>query len=209
MSKIEELLEISSRSHSHVCPRQVLGVRIGLAGMAALGFTAPLDKKHLLVIAETDGCFVDGLFAATGCTVGHRTLRIEDFGKVAAVFVDITTGKAVRLAPRLDVRQRAYAFAPGETRHYFAQLLAYKIMPDKDLLDIQSVRLNTPIEAIVSRPGVRTNCSSCGEEVINERELVLDGQVYCRACAGAVYYRYENDQAVLPAFYLMTGQLID
>ena len=34
---IELLLEKSSQHHSHLCPRQILGVRIGLAGMAALG----------------------------------------------------------------------------------------------------------------------------------------------------------------------------
>jgi formylmethanofuran dehydrogenase subunit E len=205
MSSVEELLEISSRDHCHVCPRQVLGIRIGLAGLAALGFTALPDKKQLLVIAETDGCFVDGLSAATGCTVGHRTLRIEDYGKVAAVFVRVETGQAVRIAPALDVRQRAYAYAPGEPRHYFAQLQAYKVMPDTELLNCFPVQLNTPIEAIVSRPGIRVNCELCGEEIINERGIDLDGQVFCRACAGNAYYRYEQGPIELPALFLMTS----
>ena len=104
---IQSLLEKSARSHSHLCPRQILGVRLGLCGMQALGFDSPPDKKRLLVIAETDGCFADGLSAATDCTVGHRTLRVEDYGKTAAAFVDIQTGRALRVAPALDIRARA------------------------------------------------------------------------------------------------------
>ena len=109
---ISPLLEKSMQDHDHLCPRQILGVRIGLAGMKALGFDEPPTKKRLLVITETDGCFVDGLIAATDCTVGHRTLRVEDYGKVAATFVDVKTGRTVRVAPALDVRERAYAYAP-------------------------------------------------------------------------------------------------
>ena len=94
------LLEKAANDHHHLCPRQVLGVRIGLAGMNALGFVEPPTNKRLLLISETDGCFVDGLWAATNCSVGHRTLRVEDYGKTAAVFVDVISGRAVRVARR-------------------------------------------------------------------------------------------------------------
>lgn len=185
---LSDLLEKSSRHHSHLCPRQILGVRLGLAGMKALGFDSPPPKKRLLVIVETDGCFADGVTAATDCTVGHRTLRVEDFGKTAATFVDTLTGRAVRLAPALDVRQKAYAYAPDEPRHYFAQMQAYKIMPDDEMFTLAEVTLKTPVETIVSRPGVRVNCDVCGEEIMNEREIKRDGLTLCRACAGGAYY---------------------
>ena len=189
MTELRTLLETSSANHDHLCPRQTLGVRIGLAGMAALGFSEPPARKRLLVITETDGCFVDGLTAATQCTVGHRTLRVEDYGKIAATFVDVKTGAAVRVAPRLDVRERAYNFVPYEKRHYFAQLEAYQIMPDEELLVLQPVELITPVEKIVSRAGVRVNCSICGEEIINEREVFQNRLALCQACAGRGYYR--------------------
>lgn len=186
---LQSLLEKSSRDHSHLCPRQILGVRMGLFGLEALGFDTPPEKKRLLVIAETDGCFVDGIAAATNCTVGHRTLRVEDFGKTAAVFVDTVTGQMARIAPALDIRQRAYAYAPGESRHYFAQMQAYKIMPDSEMFAIAEVQLRTSIEEIVSRPGVRVNCDLCGEEIINEREIKRDSLTLCRACDGGAYYQ--------------------
>ncbi len=184
MTELRTLLEISSRNHDHLCPRQTRGVRIGLAGMASLGFAEPPAKKRLLVIAETDGCFVDGLIAATQCTVFHRTLRVEDYGKIAATFVDVKTRTAVRVAPRLDVRERAYNFVNNEKRHYFAQLEAYQSMPDEDILVLQPVELFTPVAKIVSRAGVRVNCSICGEEIINEREISRNGLPLCRYCTG-------------------------
>ena len=185
---LTQLLAAASSRHSHLCPRQVLGARIGLAGAAALGLAAPRRDKRLLVIVETDGCFADGVEIATGCAVGHRTLRIEDYGKIASTFVDVQTEQALRVAPRGDVRQRAYAYTPDEPRHYFAQLRGYQIMPDEALLTVEPVQLLQPIRQIVSRPGVRVNCAGCGEEIINEREIVTDGQPFCHACAQGGYY---------------------
>jgi formylmethanofuran dehydrogenase subunit E len=187
--EISAYLAQSSSRHSHLCPRQVLGVRMGLLARHLLGFDGHPAKKRLLVIAETDGCLVDGIEAVTGASAGHRTLRVEDLGKVAAVFTDIVTNRSLRLAPRLDVRQRTLAYAPDEPRHYFAQLCAYQIMPDDELLSAQEVILTPSASVLVSRPGVRVDCACCGEEVINEREIYRDGQPLCRTCAGqGVYY---------------------
>jgi formylmethanofuran dehydrogenase subunit E len=190
---IQALLELSARNHSHLCPRQILGVRIGLAGIKALGFHEPPSKKQLLVISETDGCFVDGVIAATDCTVGHRTLRVEDFGKVAATFVDTVTRQTVRVAPTLDIREKAYAYAPDEPRHYFAQMQAYQIMPDDEMFTFTPVALNKSVEEIISRPGVRVNCDLCGEEIMNEREVHRNGRILCQTCANGGYYQLVRD----------------
>ena len=192
MDDIKVLLEISSRDHSHICPRQVLGVRTGLLGMRMVGFDERPSKKQLLVIAETDGCFVDGISAATGCMVGHRTLRIEDYGKTGAVFANVETGISVRVSPALDIREKAYDYAPEEARHYFAQLQSYQIMPDDIMFTVVPVTLNTPVSAIISRPGVRVNCDNCGEEILNEREIKIGDLVLCRACAKGAYYTTYN-----------------
>lgn len=189
MSELQVILRASSARHKHLCPRQVLGARTGLAGAAALGLTLPRTDKRLLVILETDGCFADGVEVATGCTVGHRTLRVADYGKTAATFIDVNTEQAVRVFPQFAVRERAYAYALDEPRHYFAQLQAYQVMPDAELLTVQAVTLRTPVAVLVSRPGIRVNCTQCGEEIINEREVLVDSQPYCRACVGQSYYQ--------------------
>jgi formylmethanofuran dehydrogenase subunit E len=189
---IQLFLEQSAARHSHLCPRQVLGVRIGL--LATRIFDLPPGGnpgKRLFTIIESDGCFSDGIEVATGCTLGHRRLRLEDYGKIAATFIDTITGRAVRIAPKLDIRQKAYAYAPDEPRRYFAQLRAYQIMPDETMFTIAPVILTTPIEAILSRPGMRVNCDSCGEEIINEREIKENGLTLCRTCAGDSYYQID------------------
>ncbi len=199
MTNLQTLLEISASRHTHLCPRQVIGVRLGLAGAEALGIDVPQKKKQLLTIVESDGCFADGVDVATGCTVGHRTLRVEDYGKIAATFIDTKSGRAVRVAPHLDVRQKAYEYAPHQKKRYFAQLDGYQVMPIEELVFIEEVQLNTPISEIVSRAGVRVNCEICGEEIINEREVCQDDRMLCKGCCGSAYY-----QIVEPALSTQT-----
>lgn len=199
---LQSLFEASASRHRHLCPRQVLGVRMGISAAAILEMNVPRDDKRLIVILETDGCFADGIEVATGCTLGHRTLRIEDYGKVAATFVQVSTGRAIRLAPRQDVRQRAWRYAPpDENRRYFAQLYGYQVMPFDELFTAKEVVLGTPIETILSRPGVRTNCAICGEEIINQREVVQENMTLCQACAGSAYYSITQPETSNIVFY--------
>ncbi len=202
LSNLEILLSQSSSRHKHLCPRQILGVRIGLAGATALGLELPRHDKRLMVLLESDGCFADGIEVATGCTIGHRTMRIEDYGKIAAAFVDVRTEKSLRITPQVNVRQKALDFAGDERRHYFAQLQAYQSMSDTVLLNIQPIKLTTPIKTILSRAGVRVNCEKCGEEIINEREVILDGNVLCRPCSDGGYYSPMQEVLTSSAAYI-------
>ena len=205
MNDLQTILEISSSRHTHLCPRQVLGARIGIKGGQLLGLDLPRKDKRLLIILETDGCFADGVESATGCTLGHRTLRVEDYGKVAATFIDVKTNQAVRLVPKLDVRKRAFQYAADETRRYFAQLHAYQVMPDDELLEVTPVLMNVSVKDIISRAGVRVNCENCGEEILNEREILLNEQTFCRPCALGGYYR---PQLVFEASKLLYEQSV-
>ncbi|HVC33936.1 MAG TPA: FmdE family protein [Chloroflexota bacterium] len=186
---LADLLARSAALHTHLCPRQVLGVRMGLLAGTLLGLEVPRTDRRMLVIVETDGCAADGISVATGCWVGKRTLRVEDVGKVAATFVDTRTERALRLAPRPRARDRAVVDAPEATDRWHAQLLGYQRMSDDDLLTWQEVILTTPVATIVSQPGLRVPCDRCGEDVMNGREVVRDGTILCRPCAGVAYYR--------------------
>lgn len=190
--KLSDLLKQSSSRHSHLCPRQVLGVRMGLAGLAALGLEAPIKKGDAIVIIETDGCFADGIEVATGTSIGHRNLRLVDFGKTAATFVDIQNERAIRLFPAAGVRALSENYAPQMEGRYFAQLHGYQRMPEKELFSYQEVVLNPPLKAILSEPGIRVECERCREEIINERHVLLDGAVVCQSCAGRGYYFMPN-----------------
>ena len=196
---LTSLLEQSTALHRHLCPRQVLGVRMGMLASNLLRLELPQPKKRLLTIVETDGCFADGVSTATNCWVGRRTLRVVDFGKTAATFVDTYTETAVRLFPTLNVRDLAPKFAPEARNRWESYLLGYRQMPDELLFGIQTVALTQPITKIISRAGVRVNCDVCGEEIINEREVVWGRAVLCRSCAGEGYYALvggENDRCL-------------
>ena len=196
---ISDLLQQSSARHDHLCPRQVLGVRIGLAGLTTLGLESPINKSTALIIIESDGCFADGIEVATGATIGHRTLRVNDFGKMAATFADVKTGRVIRISPELNVRERTLIYAPDEPRRYFAQLQGYQVMPDTELLRIQEVALNPTLEELISKPLTRVTCDYCGEEIINEREVMRDGITLCRTCANEGYYLIKPRSADLRA----------
>ena len=185
---LSALLRLSSARHDHLCPRQVLGVRMGLAGLAALSWSQRVSKDNGLVIIETDGCFADGIEVATGATVGHRTLRVNDLGKIAATFADLRSRAALRFAPREQVRIRACGYAPSESRRYYAQLEGYQRMPLEELFQVQEVTLTPSAAALASLPTARAICQQCGEEIGNQREVLVEGAVLCRQCAGAGYY---------------------
>jgi len=186
--ELAKLLELAAREHHHLCPRQVLGVRMGLWIGELLGRELPQTDKRLLLIVETDGCLVDALAAATGCRVGRRTLRIEDYGKVAATGADTLTGQAVRVTPQPGCRERARAYAPDARNKWEAQLLGYQRMPASHLLSCETVRLTADLAEIIGTPGQRAVCEVCGEEILNGREVQLGGRQLCRACAGPAYY---------------------
>jgi formylmethanofuran dehydrogenase subunit E len=187
--RLSTLLTESATFHRHLCPRQVLGVRMGLWAGELLALEVPQPAKRLLTIVETDGCFADGVAVATNCWVGRRTLRVEDYGKVAATFIDTQSGSAVRIAPHALARSRAHAYAAEARNRWEAMLLGYQRMPATELLVAQPVALVIPVSQLISRAGRRVACDRCGEEILNEREVQRGDQLLCRSCAGEGYYR--------------------
>jgi formylmethanofuran dehydrogenase subunit E len=182
----DDLLEEAVRFHGHACPGQVLGVRMTLAGCGALGIDRPRRAgKRLVVLVEIDRCATDAIQALTGVSLGKRTLKHLDYGKMAATFADTATGRAVRVVARDDARARARAWAPDIAESRQAQIAAYRVMPEAQLLTV------TPVVVApgwLDRPRARVACERCGEGVSYAREVVVEGRALCRACAGSPYY---------------------
>jgi len=197
---LEKILRESADRHKHLCPRQVLGARMSFFASELLHLDLPREDKRLLVTSETDGCAVDGIIAATHSRAGSRTLRILDFGKVAATFTDTHTETSLRIVPLREARSLAYEYAPQARNHWEAMLNGYQVMPLKNLFGVQSVQLNLPLSEIISRPGKKAVCELCGEEVINGREVILNDAVFCRACSGETYYHFANATLTIELF---------
>ncbi|MHA0036291.1 FmdE family protein [Deinococcus sp. PESE-13] len=186
--RLADLLARSSALHGHLCPRQVLGVRLALLAGKTLGLDFPRSDKRALVFVETDGCFADGVSVGSGCWLGRRTLRLVDHGKVAATVVDTRSGRAVRVRPQTDLRARVRAGRPEGQKRYQAYLDAYQTWPDADLFNVQPVELRLDLAALVSAAGKRAVCDRCGEEIVNEREVGQGDETLCRGCAGDSYF---------------------
>lgn len=196
---LSKLLLESAARHQHLCPRQVLGVRLALGGLRFLGLIRQdyrprfrNENKRLLTIVETDGCAADGIAVTTGCAIGKRTLRIVDQGKVAATLIDTGSNSIIRVSPTAASRTLAKVYAPQARSIWHAYLQAYQIIPDEELMKFEKVQLTRPLEEILSKPDARVLCSNCGEEIINEREVIRSGTILCRHCAGDSYYRPDS-----------------
>lgn len=163
----------------HGCAGLVLGTRLALAGARTLGVDVPDTKKRLIAVAETDRCAVDGIQAVTGCKPGKRTLRILDYGKLAATFLDEHTGAAVRVASRGDLRERVGA--RGEDRHA-VQRNAYATWPDTELFTIGAVEFALSQFDRPGPPRSRVLCVACGEEVSDGRHVNTENGPLCRPC---------------------------
>ncbi len=191
----ESLLEESVRVHGHLCPGQVLGVRMAIYGLEKIGISDPkgTDRKKLYLFVEIDRCATDALQSVTGCSLGKRTMRFIDYGKMAATFVNLETGCAVRVVAREEARQKAREYFPDLEDKYQCQLEAYKIMPDEELFYHQEVKVKIPPEDLPGRPLRRVQCFVCGEYVQDMREVMRNGKTLCRACSdGGGYYKIED-----------------
>lgn len=188
--EFERLLSESVKTHGHLCPGQVLGVRMSMLGLREAGIADPKgkDRKCIMVFVEMDRCATDAVQSVTGCSLGHRTMKFLDFGKMAASYLNLNTGKAVRVIAREDSRERAQDLFPGTGDKHKAQLEAYKILSDDELFTVMNVSIELRPGDMPGRPLRRVACGVCGEYVQDMREVVRDGSVLCRSCAGESYY---------------------
>lgn len=190
MKSFDEYLEMAATMHRGcVCPGQVLGTRMAMLGCQLLGIDPPDQEKRLFVFVEIDRCLADAVAAVSGCRLGKRTLKYIDYGKAAATFYDQRTGRAVRIVARDDSREKVGQYVAPDMDKYTAQVHAYRVMPAEDLFVVQEVAVDIAPENRPGRPISRVYCDRCGEGINDRREVHVDGQVLCRACAGGAYYR--------------------
>lgn len=190
MKTLDEYARLAEQAHGHLCAGQILGIRMAMYGMRLLGLEDPAgkDRKRLVTYVEIDRCATDAITVVTGCRLGKRALKFRDFGKTAATFCDLDTGRAVRVAAKESSKERARALYPGIANKEQQQMLAYREMPDEELFDCRWVRVTVPPEDLPGFKAPRVECAECGEGISFRREVVRNGRALCRACAGERYY---------------------
>lgn len=190
MKSLDEYLCDAEEAHGHLCAGQVLGVRMAMLGLEKLGIEDPRgkDRKRLVTFVEIDRCATDAVAVVTGCRLGKRALKFRDWGKVAATFVDVETGKAVRIAAKESSKALARQMHPEIGNKNQQQMLAYREMSQDDLFTTQWVKVELAPEEFPGYKGERIVCDECGEGINFRREVRRGGKVLCQSCAGGRYY---------------------
>jgi formylmethanofuran dehydrogenase subunit E len=190
MKSLDAYLHDAEQAHGHICAGQVLGVRLAMLGLHKLGIEDPQgkDRKRLVTFVEIDRCATDAVAVVTGCRLGKRALKFRDWGKVAATFVDVNSGKAIRIAAKESSKALAREMHPEIADKNQQQMLAYREIPDDDLFSSQWVRVHLPPEEFPGYKGERAVCEACGEGINFRREVRTEEKVLCRGCVGERYY---------------------
>src|ERR1700693_520396 len=190
MKSLDEYLRDAEQAHGHLCAGQVLGVRLAMLGLEKLGIDDPRgkDRKRLVTFVGIDRCATDAVAVVTGCRLGRRALKFRDWGKIAATFVDVSTGKAIRIAAKESSKALARAMHPEIESKNQQQMLAYREMAEDELFTKQWVKVELPTEEFPGYKSERIVCAECGEGINFRREVLRDGRVLCRACSGEKYY---------------------
>lgn len=190
MKTLSQYLDDAAVAHGHLCAGQVLGVRLAMHGLRQLGLEDPQgkDRKRIVTFVEIDRCATDAIMVVTGCRLGKRALKFRDWGKMAATFIDVETGKAVRVAARESSKALAKSLHPEIENKNQQQMLAYREMSDDQLFVSQWVRVDLPPQEFPGHKGERIVCDGCGEGISYCREVRREGRVLCRGCAGEKYW---------------------
>ncbi|HEY0785988.1 MAG TPA: FmdE family protein [Acidobacteriaceae bacterium] len=196
MESLDELLRLAEVAHGHLCAGQVLGVRMALLGCERLGVEEPrgVDRKRLVTFVEIDRCATDAIGVVTGCRLGKRALKFRDWGKMAATFVDLPTGRAVRVAARESSKALAQAMYPEMESRNQQQMRAYREMRDEELFAEEWVTVRLEAKEFPGYKGERTACDRCREGINYERFVRRAGETLCHGCA-AVEERYYQPAA--------------
>jgi formylmethanofuran dehydrogenase subunit E len=193
MRTFDELVQEAEVAHGHLCAGQILGVRMAVLGCARLGIEDPrgADRKRLVTFVEIDRCATDAIAVVTGCRLGKRALKFRDWGKMAATFVDLATGRAVRVAALESSKARAQALYPHIEARNQQQMLAYREMKDEELFSEAWVRVPLDARELPGYKSARIVCSMCEEGINYDREVRRGDQVLCQGCAEpkARYYQ--------------------
>jgi formylmethanofuran dehydrogenase subunit E len=185
MEELSQLLTKAEEAHGHMCAGQILGVRMALLGLKRLGIDDPRGtyRKRLVTYVEIDRCATDAIGMVTGCRLGKRTLKFLDWGKMAATFVDLQSGRGVRIVAKESSRELAQALFPNIESKSAQQMAAYRELEDQQLFLATQVRVTVAASELPGYKGERFPCPRCGEGVNYGRYDEVNGERLCLSCA--------------------------
>ncbi len=183
MQNFETLLKGAAKAHGHLCPGQVVGVRMAMNGCRLIGLDNPSELpqiKKLIVYVEIDRCATDAISFVTGVTLGHRSLKFLDHGIMAATFLNLETKKAFRLVSTESSRDLVNIYAPEIKDPQLRQIEAYKRMPLEEMFDIKEVFVQPDACDMPGPTKFKATCQHCGQVVRDKKEIMTNDKILCR-----------------------------
>jgi len=205
---LPRLLAKAAELHGHFCPFLALGVKAAVQAVNELGVSST-GMEEVIAIVETNNCFSDGVQFVTGCSFGNNALIYRDYGKTAFTLAK-RNGEAVRVSVK-DIGRLLEEREP-EAQRLFQKVvierkgtnedqrrlrenwrrIGFKMLdiPDNELFDVTRVAIQVPA---YSRIFASVKCSICGENVMERRARVQNGQPVCIPCSGQEYNQLAGD----------------
>jgi formylmethanofuran dehydrogenase subunit E len=196
VKSFEMLLKESAEVHGHLCPGQVVGVRMAMLGCRLIGLDEPTRRdqiKKLIVFVEMDRCTADAVAHVSGVKLGRRSLKFVDYGIMAASFVNLESGKAFRVLSTEDARSLAAVYAPEVDGKSAQQLAAYRRMPDSVLFRVQKIRIHLDACDLPGPSRRKVVCSRCGQVIRDRRETIVEGRILCKPCTEDCYFSHPRE----------------
>ncbi len=196
MGPFESLLKESARVHGHLCPGQVIGVRMAMLGCRLIGLNRPTSRdqiKKLIVYVEMDRCTADAVAYVSGVRLGRRSLKFMDYGIMAATFLNIESGRAYRVLSTEESRDLADVYAPAIQGKRARQLEAYRRMPDSVLFRVQKVNVRLNDCDLPGPTRSKVACSLCGQIIRDGREIRYNGEPVCKPCSDDCYFSHARE----------------
>jgi len=191
-AEFDQLLDASAAAHGHLCPGQVVGVRMAILGCRLIGLDNPRAHdqiKKLIVYVEMDRCAADAIAHVTGVKLGRRSLKFIDYGIMAATFINLDDRSAFRVISTEEARDLTQIYAPGVLQKGRQQIAAYKRMPDCVLFQVQKVQVPLSEYDMPGPTRRKVVCARCGQMVRDQKEVMDDAGPLCKPCAQGAYFK--------------------
>ena len=171
----DALVAEAGKFHGDICHGISIGTRMTMSGLKRIGISDPkgADRKKLMVFVEIDRCTTDAIMALTGCRPGKRTMKIRDYGKMAATFINLETSKAARVVIK---KTPDSSDGNNEEKPDFAKA------PEEEIFVITDVEVTLRPEDMPGKPLRRIPCSRCGEIIMDGREIEHHNEFLCKPC---------------------------
>lgn len=184
ITKRKIMLKKAVDYHGHLCLGQVLGILLAERGMDAIGTS---NHKKMIVYVENDRCIADAIQISTGTRLGRRSMKLVNYGKMAATFINTKTDIAFRVWVSGKINHMIGKISSDthkKAKQYDMLLRAHS----EDVVSGQRVNVKIPSEEMPGKPKITVKCKICSEKVMDGRHVTVDTEPQCIACARGPYY---------------------